>query len=134
MKGLTIFVLMENLIIEKTIKTPGVSFNYSIGELLIEGISIPENTVDFYKVVMDWIQSYITKSQTSTVLTLKLEYFNTSTSVILLNIFQLFSQIQNSNLKIVWYFEEDDVEMEEVGEDYQNIVKIPFDLIAIESF
>ena len=134
MKGLTIFVLMENLIIEKTIKTPGVSFNYSTGELLIEGISIPENTVDFYKGVMDWIQSYISKSQTSTVLTLKLEYFNTSTSVILLNIFKLFSQIQNSNLKIVWYFEEDDVEMEEVGEDYQNIVKIPFELIAIESF
>jgi len=125
---------MENLIIEKTIKTPRVSFNYNAGELLIEGISIPENTVDFYKEVLDWIKSYIAKSQSTTVLTLKLEYFNTSTSVVLLNVFKLFSQIENSELKILWYFEEDDVEMEEVGEDYQNIVKIPFELIAIESF
>lgn len=125
---------MENLIIEKTIKTPQISFNYSAGELLIEGISIPENTVDFYKEVMDWIRNYNLKPQPSTVLTLKLEYFNTSTSVILLNIFKLFIQIEKSELKIVWYFEEDDVEMEEVGEDYQNIVKIPFELVAIESF
>jgi hypothetical protein len=125
---------MENLIIEKTIKTPGVSFNYDTGDLLIEGISIPENTVDFYKGVIAWIQDYTNSSKPKTVLTLKLEYFNTSTSVILLNIFKLFSLVQNSELKIVWYFEEDDVEMEEVGEDYQNIVKIPFELVAIESF
>ena len=51
-----------------------------------------------------------------------------------MNIFKLFSQIKNSELKIVWYFEDDDVEMEEVGEDYQNIVKVPFELKAIDSF
>lgn len=125
---------MENLIIGKTIKTPGVSFNYKDGELLIEGISIPENTIDFYKDVMVWLQEYADKPNASSTLILKLEYFNTSTSVILLNIFKIFSQIKNSDLNILWYFEEDDIEMEEVGEDYRNIVKVPFELKAIESF
>ncbi len=125
---------MENLIIEKTIKTPGISFNYSTGELLMEGISIPENTLDFYKSVMDWLSIYKETAQASTTLILKLEYFNTSTSVVLLNIFKLFSQVESSDLKIQWYFEEDDIEMQEVGEDYQNIVKVPFELISIESF
>jgi hypothetical protein len=125
---------MENLIIEKTIKTPGISFNYSTGELLMEGISIPENTLDFYKSVMDWLSIYKETAQAKTTLILKLEYFNTSTSVVLLNIFKLFSQVESSDLKIQWYFEEDDIEMQEVGEDYQNIVKVPFELISIESF
>ncbi|MCT4582482.1 MAG: DUF1987 domain-containing protein [Flavobacteriales bacterium] len=126
--------MMENLSIEKTIKTPKIFFDYQKGELLIEGISIPENTVDFYKDVLKWVESYQENPKPKTELVLKLEYFNTSTSVVLLNIFKLFSQIQNSDLKIVWFYEEDDVEMEEVGEDYQNIVKIPFELVSIESF
>lgn len=125
---------MDNLYIEKTIKTPNINFNYETGELLIEGISIPENTVDFYKEVLDWVSTYQNNAQAKTNLVLKLEYFNTSTSVVLLNIFKLFGQVQNSELKILWYYEEDDVEMEEVGEDYQNIVKVPFELISIESF
>ncbi len=125
---------MENLRVDKTIKTPNIQFDYQAGELLIEGISIPENTVDFYKEVLDWVTNYQKKPQPQTNLILKLEYFNTSTSVVLLNLFKMFSQIENSELKIVWYYEKDDVEMEEVGEDYQNIVKVPFELVSIESF
>lgn len=125
---------MENLVIKKTVKTPGVNFNSNTGELLIEGISIPENTVDFYKPLLDWLSQYKKEAQIKSTLILKLEYFNTSTSVVLLNIFKLFSQIESSELKVQWYYEEDDIEMEEVGEDYQNIVKAPFELISIESF
>ena len=102
--------------------------------MLIEGISIPENTVEFYQDVLKWVEEYQKNPKPKTELVLKLEYFNTSTSVVLLNIFKLFGQIQDSELKIMWYYEEDDVEMEEVGEDYQNIVKVPFELISIESF
>ncbi len=125
---------MENLRIEKTVKTPSVIFDYNSGELLIEGISIPENTTSFYEDVMTWLTEYTEKSQVKTVLSLKLEYFNTSTSVVLLNIFKAFSEIKASELLVKWYFEEDDVEMEEVGEDYMNITKVPFELISIESF
>ena len=125
---------MENLVIEKSIKTPSVLFNSSTGDLLMEGISIPENTVDFYKPLIDWLNLYKFEAQKASTLILKLEYFNTSTSVVLLNIFKLFSQIESSELKVQWYYEEDDIEMQEVGEDYQNIVKVPFELISIESF
>ncbi len=125
---------MENLKIDKTVKTPRVFFDYNSGELSIEGISIPENTTEFYKDVMAWLKEYAENSQAKTVLILKLEYFNTSTSVVLLNIFKVFSEIKASDLLVKWYFEEDDVEMEEVGEDYMNIIKVPFELISIESF
>lgn len=125
---------MENLFIEKTVKTPEVNFNYKTGDLLMDGISIPENTVDFYQPLLDWLREYKEHVNSKTTLVLKLEYFNTSTSVVLLNIFKLFSQLESTDLCIQWYFEEDDVEMQEVGEDYQNIVKVPFELISIQSF
>lgn len=131
---LLIFVAMENLVIKRTLKTPGINFDYNSGELLIEGISIPENTIEFYKEVMAWLEEYRLKAQPKSVLKLKLEYFNTSTSVVLLNIFKLFSQIEHSDLMVKWYYEEDDIEMLEVGEDYLNIIKVPFELVSVESF
>jgi hypothetical protein len=31
-----------------------------------------------------------------------------------------------------WYFEEDDEDMEEAGEDYQAIIDLPFKMIEVE--
>lgn len=125
---------MELLNIDKTIKTPKVVFDYENGELLIEGISIPENTTGFYENILKWVENYQKQPQPKTTLTLKLEYFNTSTSVVLLSLLKKFKQIKNSDLKVIWYYEEEDLEMEEVGEDYQSIIKIPFELVSVESF
>lgn len=125
---------MENILIEQTSKTPKVDFNSKTGVLTLEGISIPENTVDFYHSLVYWLNEYSTNPVEETTLNLKLEYFNTSTSVVLLNIFKIFSEIKNSKIVINWYFETDDIEMEEVGRDYGNMVDIPFNLIGVESF
>ena len=35
-------------------------------------------------------------------------------------------------MKVNWYYEEDDEDMLEAGEDYEAIVSIPFDKISIE--
>jgi hypothetical protein len=33
-----------------------------------------------------------------------------------------------------WYYESDDVEMEEVGKDYANMIDVPFKLIGVDTF
>ena len=125
---------MENLVREKSAKTPYVEFNADSGELTIEGISIPEDTVNFYHSLLYWINEYSITPQPKTILNLKLEYFNTSTSVVLLNIFKLFSEMQNTEVIINWYYEEEDIEMEEVGNDYREMVGVEFNIHAVESF
>ena len=125
---------MENLYVEGTVKTPLVQFEADSGKLLVEGISIPENTVEFYHSLIYWINEYAIHPQAKTVLELKLEYFNTSTSVVLLNMFKIVSEIENTLVVINWYYESDDIEMEEVGMDYQNMVEVEFNLISVESF
>ena len=39
-----------------------------------------------------------------------------------------------TELEINWYYEEDDTEMLEVGNDYERMLDINFNLIAIDSF
>ena len=123
---------MDSIFIEETSKTPKVDFNSQTGFLYLEGVSIPENTVDFYRTLIYWLNEYAINPLSETTLVLKLEYFNTSTSVVLLDMFKLLSKIKGS--KVHWYYEIDDVEMEEVGRDYSGMIDIPFKLISVDVF
>ena len=70
---------MEDLKHEGSAKTPVVEFS-SNGELLLKGRSIPENSIEFYKPLIEWLESYSESPNSTTVLSVQLEYFNTSSS------------------------------------------------------
>lgn len=125
---------MENLILEGSAKTPSVTFNSSEGKLELKGRSIPENSVEFYKPLNDWIDSYGNSPKKQTVVDIKLEYFNTSSSKCILDLFKKLEGIngKGTEVSINWYFEEDDEDMEEAGEDYQAIISLPFKIIEVE--
>ncbi len=122
---------MSNLIIDDSIKTPLVSFGFSTGILEIKGKSIPENSVEFYKPVFEWLDNYSQSPAPQTEMKVCLEYFNTSSSKCLLDIFRRLETINLSGkTKVIvsWFYETDDEDMMEAGEDYQALVKIPFEL------
>lgn len=125
---------MESIKIEKTRKTPDIIFNAESGKLQIEGKSIPENSIEFYKPLVDWLEEYRKNPQETTEVNIKLEYFNTSSSKCILDIFKKLETIykEKHNVIINWYYEEDDEDMLEAGEDYQSILKIPFKMIEME--
>jgi hypothetical protein len=126
---------MEAIHIEMTPKTPEVKLNAASGTLELRGRSIPENSIEFYSPVFEWIDKYCRKPQTNTTLHIQLEYFNTSSSKCLLDILkklQNLSQLGTSAVKVVWHYEEDDEDMLEAGEDYQAIIRIPFEMSKIE--
>ncbi len=126
---------MDAIHIEMTAKTPEVKLDATTGELVLKGRSIPENSIEFYSPVFEWIDKYCRKPQPETVLHIQLEYFNTSSSKCLLDILkklQNLSQNALSKVKVVWYYEEDDEDMLEAGEDYQAIIRIPFEMSKIE--
>lgn len=125
---------MNNIFIDKAIKTPMISFDFDKGEFKIEGVSVPENTVEFYNPIVYALKEYVENPKDKTVFDVKLEYFNTSTSVILLNIFRILGSLSEDRLTINWYYEEEDLEMLEAGEDYSNIVNATFNIIPVESF
>ena len=79
---------MNSLIIEGSPKTPNINFDGNEGSFLISGRSIPENSLDFYKPVMEWLDFYIVEPKEATTVNIKLEYFNTSSSKCLLDVFK----------------------------------------------
>ncbi len=122
---------MEILKIVGTAKTPTIELNPS-GVLVLEGRSIPEDSIEFYKPVVDWLTEYSKSPSDVTELQVRLEYFNTSSSKCILDIFKRLDAVMQGGGKVVvkWFYGEDDEDMREAGEDYQEIVKIPFQLIS----
>jgi hypothetical protein len=124
---------MEPIYIESTPKTPLVKFIPEKGVIEIKGRSIPENSIEFYKPLVDWLDSYANNPLEKTLVNVQLEYFNTSSSKCILDVFKKLETIHKSNheVQINWYYEEDDEDMLEAGEDYESIIRVPFKMIEI---
>jgi hypothetical protein len=125
---------MEKLILEGSAKTPSINFDGDNGVMELRGRSIPENSIDFYKPLNEWIESYGSSPKPNTVVDVKLEYFNTSSSKCILDLFKQLEKLNSMNtvVNVNWYFEEDDEDMEEAGEDYDAIIDLPFKMIEVE--
>jgi hypothetical protein len=124
---------MESLLIEGTAKTPSVKFDPNSGLIEIKGRSIPENSIEFYKPMVDWLERYSKVPKSSTKVNIQLEYFNTSSSKCILDVFKKLEEIHKSKNEVIinWYYEEDDEDMLEAGEDYESIIRVPFKMIEI---
>ena len=124
---------MDTIVIEGTPKTPSINFDAVAGKIEIKGRSIPENSIEFYRSLIECLEAYATAPLANTTVNIQLEYFNTSSSKCILDIFKRLENISKagSNIVINWYYEEDDEDMLEAGEDYQSIIKVPFKMIEI---
>jgi len=40
---------------------------------------------------------------------------------------------QKNEVEVNWYYEEDDEDMLEAGEDYESIIRVPFKMMEIEA-
>ncbi|MDZ4823312.1 MAG: DUF1987 domain-containing protein [Flavobacteriales bacterium] len=122
---------MTDLEIQGTNKTPTVRFIAASGLLELKGRSIPENSLDFYKNLITWTEDYAKKPKSETTVHIQLEYFNTSSSKCILDLFKKL-EVAKSKVEIHWFYEQDDEDMLEAGEDYEAIINIPFRMIEVE--
>jgi hypothetical protein len=122
---------MDNLHIEKGEKTPLIEFDSIRGELRIEGRSVPENPIEFYRKSVAWIKDFAANNPRSVNLHVCLEHFNTASSKVLLDIFKYFEpvKLKGSNVNLYWYYDEESSDMMEAGEDYASIVNVPFHFV-----
>lgn len=126
---------MNDLTIEAGTKTPSVKFSPG-GTLEISGKSIPENSIEFYRPVFEWLDRYVASGNKKTLLRIALEYFNTSSSKCILDILRKLEPIQRGKqgeVSVTWCYEENDEDMMEAGNDYKEIVNLPFTFEKITS-
>lgn len=119
---------MTAKIIEGTKVSPKVELNPT-GNLTIQGRSIVEDTVAFYKPIIEWADELECREMTVSV---KLEYMNTSSSKQLLTVLKtIATNPRISSLYVKWYYEADDEDMLDMGQDYESILHVPFDFYEL---
>ena len=124
---------MEPISIEGTPKTPTVKFDSIQGIIEIKGRSNPENSREFYKPLMDLLEEYAKDPGDKTIVNIQLEHFNTSSSKCILDVFKMLEAIYQAKheVEVNWYYEKDDEDILEAGEDYKSLIGIPFNMIEI---
>ncbi|HEY9009027.1 DUF1987 domain-containing protein [Ohtaekwangia sp.] len=116
---------MDILQITGTDDTPSVTLNKADGVFELSGRSLPEDALAFYDPVFKWLKAYANEPNATTEFTFKLDYFNTASSKVILDLLQFLKNI--NGIRIVWYAEDDDEEILDAGKEYSEQVDVPFE-------
>ena len=120
---------MQTIRLNSTRNTPEVLLDPSKGVFKMRGRSYPENSMDFYHP----LRSALTRSSSSNRLEvqMQMEYFNTSSSKCIFDLFREMRKMKENGIAvdILWYYEPEDEDMLEVGEDYSELLNLPFSFV-----
>jgi hypothetical protein len=121
---------MKALFIEETADTPRVVLDKDNNKFEISGLSLPEDAIEFYKPIVEWLEEYSKDPNPETVFDLKLEYFNTASSKQIIQLLLFLEKLNaKSKVKIRWHYKDIDEDMHDLGEEYAEIIKVDFELI-----
>ena len=123
---------MEPLDIKATNDTPRVLFDPDNNLFEISGRSLPEDVVTFYQPVLDWLDEYTRTPLKKTDFVFKYIYFNTATSKLVQDILTKLEHLQEkgSEVKVSWFYEQDDEDMLDLGIEFKENVNIAFEIIG----
>ncbi|BDC99623.1 DUF1987 domain-containing protein [Persicobacter psychrovividus] len=105
--------------------TPKIILDKTNGIFEISGRSLPEDSQGFYQPILDWIEEYGKDPNPSTEFIFKLEYFNTASSKLILDVLSALEDIDGAVIQ--WYYLEDDEDMQEAGEEFSELVDLTFE-------
>lgn len=125
---------MEVLRVEGGEDRPEVILDKENNIFEISGRSIPEDVTEFFNPILDWLDVYAQEPLEETVFNFKLEYYNTASSRLLLDVLLKLEDIYKDNHKVFvnWYYPQNDGDIEDGGKDYFELVKIPHAILPRE--
>jgi len=123
---------MEPLIISEGESTPKIILDKEKNKFEISGISLPEDVFEFYAPVFKWIEEYVKKPNQKTELIIKFNYFNTSSSKIILEILNKLDELKKKGFDVIisWYYLEMDEDMLSTGKEFESMLTIPFTFLT----
>lgn len=114
--------------------TPEIQMDAVSGYMQITGTSIPENSEEIYRPVLNWLKLYRQNPAQKTLMDIRLDYFNTSSSKFLLEILRILKEISDTGkeISIRWFYYAEDPDMLESGQDFMDIVDLKMEMVKIE--
>ncbi|MCI5057317.1 MAG: DUF1987 domain-containing protein [Flavobacteriales bacterium] len=121
---------MEAIVKEATEDTPQVCLDKQNGKFEMSGKSLPEDVTEFYDPILEWLESYAENPNEMTEFVFKMDYFNTASSKMILDVLLKLEDMSEGghSVKVKWMFREGDEDMEEAGEEFEDIVEVEFEM------
>ena len=101
---------------------PRVVGNYKEGTLLFEGRILTECVWSDTEPVMMWIYNFISNENRVFTLSFKLTYYHESGGEMIFKLLKYIKTQIGDLLQVIWFYHEDDEDMEEVGEEFQKLI------------
>ena len=113
---------------------PGIILDKESGKFEISGKTCPEDAIEFFEPVFNWLDEYSKSPLEETIFDFRLTYFNTVSSKIIMMIMLRIEEIAEDghSVKIRWFYPEDDEGLEEAGNDYESLLEIDFEMIPYD--
>jgi hypothetical protein len=130
-------MIMKSLIIEAIPDSPyypAVNFDASTGICEMAGESYMEEAYKFYTPLLNWLKEYTSKLKSPVVLNIKLTYFNTNSSRLLLDMLDILKKSTDIGVSVTinWYYELNDPDIKEEVEDFEIETGLPIQMIPFD--
>jgi len=132
---------MEVLNIKGTNVSPEVNFDHKALTFEMAGYSRPENVRDFYMPILSWLEQFVAEIITTkpsiskpVAFNFRMIYFNSSSAKFLFDMITHINAIHKNNVPVMinWYFDEDDEELKEAGEELSEMADFPFSYYEVK--
>ncbi|NOZ45296.1 MAG: DUF1987 domain-containing protein [Chlorobi bacterium] len=123
---------MDALIIDSTEDTPQVILDPKENNFILSERSLPENAIEFYKPIFEWLNKYKNDPNKLTTFNFKLDYFNTASAKQITKILLFLENLAiNHEVKVLWSYQKDDLDMKSSGTRFAKLIKVKIDLVEI---
>jgi len=127
---------MNTLSLPGTHNTPRIYFSPEENKFEITGKSAPEDVRGLYYPVVDWMTSFVSEVREKRsfsqgnplILRLDLDYFNSSSAKFIYDIIVSLRDLKDFGVPVIveWYYDYDDIDMCEAGEDMASLSRVEF--------
>jgi hypothetical protein len=135
---------MKTFKIEKSNRGPEVILDTEKGVFAMKYDSRPENVRKFYYPIIEALNLGLSElidngkvdsfKENAFLFSFKLGYFNSSSAKFILDIMNIARNFYEKglNIKVEWYYQDDDEDMKEAGEDFADFCEMEFSFIETD--
>lgn len=117
---------MKKFMVDATHCSPYVLLDHS-GEIMISGRSMMDDPESFFKPLCQWIKFC---AMDHARVSIRLEYANSESYRQIFHFLTLLTANQSiRKLEVIWFYDKGDEETLEMGRDFENLLKCPFEYL-----